>query len=179
MLRRKPCLKACAELQTCFCLSTYSNYSIEQVAEATRQNNPLNWFQLYVERDRSITENLVRKCEQQGFKAIVLTVDRQKLGRRLGDLRLGGFQVPDHLPLGNFKGGISTFGNDIDPTLDWSAIAWLKQITHLPLVVKGVLRGDDAVRAAEAGADAIWVSNHGARQLDTCPAPVCRRGRGK
>lgn len=154
---------------------------MKEVTQLTRQStksprpDPLQWFQLYVERDRAMTEKLVRQCEQLGFKALVLTVDRPKLGRRLADLR-NGFLKPAHLTFGNFEDGGGSFGNDIDPTLDWDSIAWLKRVTKLPIVLKGVMHAADAVRAVERGVDAVWVSNHGARQLDTVPAPVCRMG---
>lgn len=157
-------------------MSSYSNYAMETVLEQAAKVNPnaLQWFQLYVIRDREVTRNFVKRAERAGFKALVVTVDRPIHGRRLAEIRQN-FHLPEHLQFGNFghRGVNGYFGDDIDPTLCWQDIAWLKTLTHLPIIVKGVMRADDAKLAIEAGVDGIVVSNHGGRQLDTCPAPVC------
>lgn len=157
-------------------MSSYSNYAMETVLEQAAKVNPnaLQWFQLYVIRDREVTRNFVKRAERAGFKALVVTVDRPIHGRRLAEIRQN-FHLPEYLQFGNFghRGVNGYFGDDIDPTLCWQDIAWLKTLTHLPIIVKGVMRADDAKLAIEAGVDGIVVSNHGGRQLDTCPAPVC------
>jgi 4-hydroxymandelate oxidase len=126
----------------------------------------------------------VRRAEAAGYRALVLTVDLPVLGRREADER-NAFALPAHLRLANFsdegalrppnQGGSALtqlVHAEIDPTLTWQAIAWLRSITTLPIVLKGILTGEDAALAVEHGADAIVVSNHGGRQLDTSLAPI-------
>ncbi|XP_046975660.1 2-Hydroxyacid oxidase 1 [Vanessa cardui] len=166
-----------------YTLSTISTSSIEEVAEAAP--NAIKWFQLYIYNDREVTRKLVLRAEQAGFKAIALTVDTPIFGIRRADIR-NKFTLPNHLKLANFDGHLSTkihstghgsglnnyVNNLFDKTLTWGEIKWLKSITKLPIVAKGILRGDDAVRAIEAGCDGILVSNHGARQLDGVPSTI-------
>jgi 4-hydroxymandelate oxidase len=123
-----------------------------------------------------VTESLVRRATSAGYGAIVVTVDVPMLGRRERDLR-NVFAVPPGQGFGNFsapppdpgpeRSAVARwFGWIQSPALSWDDIAWLRTLTPLPLVLKGVLRADDATRAAQAGIAAIWVSNHGGRQLD-------------
>lgn len=151
-------------------LSSLSTYSIEEVAEVGGNS----WFQLYVYRDRTITEHLVARAEEAGFKAIVLTVDVPVTGLRENLLRVG-FD-PSGLVMSNFtavnrdrqEGGFFDYAaENFDPSLTWSDVEWLASLSELPVVVKGVLHPDDARRATDAGVGAIIVSNHGGRQLDT------------
>lgn len=123
----------------------------------------------------------MKRAEKAGYKAIVLTVDTPMLGHREPDVR-NHFSLPKHLQLENFAhiGGRHARGVEslrdsgladyvatlFDLTLNWKDVAWLKSITKLPVVVKGVMTAEDAVIAVEKGVDAILVSNHGARQLD-------------
>lgn len=155
--------------------------SLEQVARAAPQAT--KWFQLYVYTDRKLTESVVRRAEAAGYSAIVLTVDTPVLGRREPDMR-NRFQLPKHLQLGILKDVASTahqhgvktskagsalaefVREQFDASLDWADVAWLKRLTSLPLLVKGVMTAEDARLAEEAGVDGIIVSNHGARQLD-------------
>jgi (S)-2-hydroxy-acid oxidase len=145
----------------------------------------LQWFQLYVETDRTTTANLVRRCEKLGFKALVVTVDRPRLGRRLDDVRTG-FRLPRHLQQGNFESNDDTrtgegayLTGQIDASLKWSDLTWLRSLTSLPIVIKGIFRAEDARLACQHGVAGIIVSNHGGRQLDGCPATVstypCKR----
>lgn len=152
------------------CLSTMSNASIEEVAEAGANS----WFQLYVYKDRSITENLVSRAESAGYTAIVLTADVPVFGARENIMR-SGLQLPKGLKLNNFEGIHETeatelipyFQEQIDPSLTWEDLKWLVSFTKLPVLVKGVLRPDDARKSIDCGASGIIVSNHGGRQLDT------------
>jgi 4-hydroxymandelate oxidase len=166
---------------TLMVVSTPANRSLEEVAEAA--TGPL-WFQLYVYKDRAVSESLVRRAEAAGYRALVLTVDLPVLGRREADLR-NGFGLPAHLRQGNFTGrdevrptapGASGLAQAVtaeyDPSLTWDALAWLHSLTQLPIVVKGILTGEDATRAVEHGADAVAVSNHGGRQLDTAVSSI-------
>lgn len=161
--------------------ATLATRSLEEVAQAA--TGPL-WFQLYVYKDRAVSETLVRRAEAAGYRALVLTVDLPVLGRREADER-NGFALPPELHMANFpdraevrvsdQGGSAMthlVRAELDPSLTWDVLAWLRSITRLPIVVKGILRGDDAARAVEHGVDAIAVSNHGGRQLDTAIAPI-------
>jgi 4-hydroxymandelate oxidase len=121
------------------------------------------WFQLYRRHSPAFTEDLARRAGAAGYRALVLTVDLPLLGRRLRDER-NAFVLPADLPLGNDP------GEDVVPahTPDWTFddIGRFADLSGLPIVVKGVLRGDDAARCVAAGAAAVWVSTHGGRQAD-------------
>lgn len=168
---------------TIFILSTISTSSIEEIAEAAPKC--IKWFQLYVYSDRNVTLNLVRRAEKAGFKALVLTVDAPIFGDRRADMR-NKFSLPKNLRLANFEGdlssrvttskegsGLNEYVNALfDPSLTWKDIAWLKSITELPIVLKGILTVEDAILSVNYGAAAIVVSNHGARQVDGIPATI-------
>ncbi|XP_054740491.1 uncharacterized protein LOC129246022 [Anastrepha obliqua] len=176
--------RAAGNAGSIYILSTLSTMSIEDVATAAPNTN--KWFQLYVYRDRSLTEQMVRRAEKSNFKAIVLTIDAPVFGQRRSDIR-NKFSLPPHLSLGNFKGikadgvhsddgstsGINAYvSKQFDPTLTWKDVEWLVKLTRLPVIVKGVLTREDAVLAREFGCAGIIVSNHGARQIDTVPASI-------
>jgi 4-hydroxymandelate oxidase len=164
---------------TLFILSSLSNTAMEAVfAEA---GSP-RWFQLYIYKDREVTRELVKRAEAAGAEAIVLTVDAPGLGTRERDTR-NRFCLPDGLavenlaPLGKGKmpevpgSGLAAYVREnFKADLGFDDLDWLCGCTRLPVVVKGVCRGDDARHAAEHGAKAVVVSNHGGRQLDTAPA---------
>jgi 4-hydroxymandelate oxidase len=164
---------------TLFILSSLSNTAMEAVfAEAASPR----WFQLYIYKDRAITGELVQRAEAAGAEAIVLTVDAPGLGTRERDSR-NRFCLPDGLavenlaPLGKGKmpevpgSGLAAYVREnFKADLGFDDLDWLCSSTRLPVVVKGVCRGDDARRAAEHGAKAIVVSNHGGRQLDAAPS---------
>mgnify|MGYP000356921978 CR=1 FL=1 len=169
---------------TIYCLSTLATSSIEEVAEA----GPLavKWFQLYIYKNRSITRNLVTRAEKAGFSALLVTVDAPYFGQRYGDEK-NEFKLPDHLRLANFEhDNLASYGmkgdhglqlnqyiNSLfDSSLVWKDLLWLKSITSMPLVVKGILTPEDALLSLQHGASAIMVSNHGGRQLDSVPATV-------
>ncbi|KAL7300851.1 hypothetical protein TKK_0006409 [Trichogramma kaykai] len=176
-------VKATGGAKTIFTLSTLSTSSLEEVAEASPE--AIKWFQLYVYFDRNVTRDLVRRAERAGFKALVLTVDTPMFGDRRRDIR-NKFALPKHLRLANFEGllsqkinsasdgsGLSEYvANLFDDSLSWKDVAWLKSITKLPIVLKGILTAEDALLAVEHGASAILVSNHGARQIDSVPASI-------
>ena len=175
--------RAAEAAQTVMISSAMANYSLEAIAQAT--NGPL-WFQLYVYRERQITEDLVRRVEAAGYQALVLTVDVPFLGRRERDLR-NGFALPQHLHFANFAptdaagqhqqtlgaSGIATHAaGRFDAALTWEAIDWLRSLTRLPIVLKGILTPEDAQLAVQHGVDGLIVSNHGGRQLDTVAATI-------
>ena len=171
--------KAAKAARTLFILSSLSNTAMEQVlAQAASPR----WFQLYIYKDKEITRALVQRAEAAGAEAIVLTVDAPGLGTRERDTR-NRFTLPEGLtaenlaPLG--KGtlpqvsgsGLAAYVHDnFKSDLGFDDLDWLCGCTRLPIIVKGVCRGDDARRTADHGAKAIVVSNHGGRQLDTAPA---------
>jgi 4-hydroxymandelate oxidase len=169
--------RAAEKFGTTMVLSTLSNNSIEEVREATTGNL---WFQLYVYKDKGVTKSLIERAEASGYTALVLTVDSPLLGRRERDVR-NKFNLPaglvcknllgnylEQLPTGSHESSLAAYISSLyDTSLTWKDLLWFKSITKLPVIVKGILRGDDAARAIEYGADGIVVSNHGGRQLDT------------
>ncbi|XP_065111184.1 2-Hydroxyacid oxidase 1 [Paramisgurnus dabryanus] len=177
--------RGCLSSDTGMMLSSWSTSTIEEVAEAAP--GAVRWTQLYIYKDRALTQSLVRRAEKAGYKGIFVTVDTPYLGRRRDDVR-NRFKLPSHLRMANFESPDLAFaskegyGEDsglavyvtqaIDPTVTWDDIAWLKTITSLPVVLKGVLRAEDAREAMKYGVDGILVSNHGARQLDGVPATI-------
>lgn len=159
-----------------YAASVLGSVPIEQVAGCGAPT----WFQLYWLRDRGLLAELIRRAEAAGCAALALTVDVPRMGRRLRDLR-SGFALPPGITAANLparadatahrtKTGSSALmvhtGEAFDPTLSWADLDWLRERTELPLLVKGILHPDDAVRAVDAGAQALVVSNHGGRQLD-------------
>jgi 4-hydroxymandelate oxidase len=167
---------------TVMILSSLSTTRVEDVANAGRC--PI-WFQLYVYKDRQATIGLVRRVEAAGCRALVLTVDAPILGRRERDVR-NRFHLPGSLRVENMaaegygevvapsddSGLASYVATRLDASLGWDVIAWLRSVTSLPILVKGIVRPDDASRAVMHGAAGIVVSNHGGRQLDTAPATI-------
>lgn len=156
-------------------LSNASSYSIEEVADAA--SGPL-WFQLYFFQDREINRTLIRRAEQAGYSAIILTVDIKREGGLVGRMissahnysydyamepgrnlkNLEGIDVPD-LPR------IDNFAESFDPTLNWSHLEWLRSVTKLPIIIKGIQTAEDARLCVEHGVDALVVSNHGGYAL--------------
>ena len=158
---------------TLMCVSTLATVSLEDVAAAAP--DAPRWFQLYIRRDRGVTEELVQRAVGAGYSAIALTVDVPVLGRRWRDER-NDFSLPDGMQMANFGAappkvegsGLAAYADaEFDPSLTFDDIGWLADLSGLPVIVKGVMRGDDALRCIESGASGIVVSNHGARQLDT------------
>ncbi|HEY8169426.1 MAG TPA: alpha-hydroxy acid oxidase [Candidatus Limnocylindrales bacterium] len=153
-------------------LSTFANRSIETVASVGRGTR---WFQLYVQRDRGLSEALVARAAEAGYAAIVLTVDLPRPGYRVRERRM---PVGDPGTLGNVpppRPGdqyLDVVLHENDASMTWADLAWLRSLSPLPLVLKGILTPDDARLAVEHGAAAIWVSNHGGRQLDRVSATI-------
>jgi len=175
--------KGAAKLGSVMVLSTLATKSMEDVA-SVRTQTP-QWFQLYVHRDRTLTRALVERAHAAGFQALCLTVDAPVLGKREKD-RHNQFVLPPGMELANLStltdleipykpgesGLFAYFLEQVNPALSWSDLEWLQSLSPLPLVVKGILRGDDAIRAVEHGAKAVIVSNHGGRQLDGAIASI-------
>ena len=186
-----------------YTLSTLGTRSIEEVAKVA--TGPL-WYQLYVWKDRGLSRELVERARDNGYKAIMLTVDTPVFGRRERDVRRG-FTLPPKIGLETFVDGILhpkwtwdfvrsepiTFSavagrksvdgstavtlsdyvnSQFDPTLSWKDLDWIREVSGLPLMLKGIQSVEDAKLAVELGVDAIALSNHGGRQYDGAPAPV-------
>jgi isopentenyl diphosphate isomerase/L-lactate dehydrogenase-like FMN-dependent dehydrogenase len=177
------CAKAAAAAGVPFILSTAASHSIEEIAEAT--GAAARWFQLYWVNDHEVAASFVTRAEAAGFGAVVVTLDTPMLGWRPRDLRnaylpfLGGKgcgqffsdpvflakldEPPEEDPLGAAAAMLRMFSN---PALTWADLAGLRERISVPLLVKGILRADDALLAREHGADGVIVSNHGGRQVD-------------
>ena len=167
---------------TAMVLSTLSTVVMEDVV--ARAPGPV-FFQLYIYKDRKLTQDLVARAEAAGCAAIALTVDAPLFGKREPDIR-NRFQLPagiqmenaapagyGEFPDGAEGSGLTAYVNSlIDPSIGWADLEWLVSVTSLPVIVKGVARGDDAARCVDHGAAAVVVSNHGGRQLDTSPATI-------
>ena len=173
--------RAAAAAGTVFVLSTSASCSIEDVAAAA--DGP-RWFQLYFNRDRAVTRRLVERAEAHGYSVLCLTVDLPWLGRRERDIR-NALQFPPDVMMANFAGEeargllpivtgatLDASAGPSDPSLTWKDVDWLRSLTKMRLVIKGILTAEDAVLAVEHGAEAIIVSNHGGRQLDGVPAAI-------
>jgi isopentenyl diphosphate isomerase/L-lactate dehydrogenase-like FMN-dependent dehydrogenase len=164
--------RAAAAAGTVMTLSTLSSVTPAELAAAAP--GATQWFQLYWSRDRGFTQGLVEAAVEAGFAALMLTVDLPVAGRRERDVRAA-FALPDDLPLPNIPQTLrredlhQALHAVVDDTLTWRDLEWLRSICPLPLVVKGILTAEDALLAAEHGAAAVVVSNHGGRQLDGVP----------
>jgi isopentenyl diphosphate isomerase/L-lactate dehydrogenase-like FMN-dependent dehydrogenase len=161
--------RAAAAAGTLMCVSTVTSSSHAEVAAASGSSP--RWLQLYVLRDRQRTLDHLAEAREGGYSAVVLTVDIPLLGRRERDLRLG-FRIPDDLPLPYVRGNVPAAAETMSehfqtsPALTWRDLEWVAAESGLPLVLKGILTREDALLAVEHGAAAVWVSNHGGRQLD-------------
>jgi 4-hydroxymandelate oxidase len=153
--------RAAARAGAAYCRSGAASQTHAEVAQA----GGVLWSQLYVLRDRGLTRNHVAAAAEAGYHALVLTVDAPVLGLRDHDRRSGLLQsaTPQSADSGMATGALAT---QLDPSLTWADLEALAGESPLPVVVKGIGRGDDARRAIDAGARAIMVSNHGGRQLD-------------
>ncbi|MGN6220857.1 MAG: alpha-hydroxy acid oxidase [Microbacterium sp.] len=184
-----------------FTLSTMGTASIEEVAARSRQVDPnaRTWFQLYVWKDRECSAELIRRAAAAGMETLVVTVDVPVGGRRLRDVRNGMTVPPSLTPrtvidtalhpawwfdfltteplsfssLDKSSGSIKElFEKMFDPSVTIADLAWIRSEWPGTIVVKGVQTAADAVRVADAGVDAIVLSNHGGRQLDRAPTPL-------
>jgi 4-hydroxymandelate oxidase len=159
--------QAAGRANTLMIASTTATRSLEEIAEAA--SGPL-WFQLYVYPSLEFAEELVHRAESAGFRAIVLTVDLPVLGNREKDRRNNVVIPPAPFFEANFV-GVEKSGQEW-VTLTWESLSWLRSITSLPILLKGILTEEDAQLAIEHGMDGIIVSNHGGRQLDTTLASI-------
>ncbi len=176
--------RAAAGAGTLMVASTIATCTLEEIAQAAPGPR---WFQLYVYKERAVTTELVARAEAAGYRAIVLTVDTPVLGRRERDAR-NDFALPAGMGIANFAGlkerlehapgwgpgsSFSAYVHNLfDATLTWATVEWLRKLTRLPILLKGILTPEDARTAVSAGAAGIIVSNHGGRQLDDAIATI-------
>ncbi|MDZ4858696.1 MAG: alpha-hydroxy-acid oxidizing protein [Candidatus Hydrogenedentes bacterium] len=170
-------------------LSTLSSYSMEEVASELGATP--RWFQLYPPRNMELAQSLIQRAEASGYEAIVITVDTRQIGWRWHDLSeaylpflLGqGIRnyitdpvfrgLLDETPEENPRGAVAKWTEIYeDSSQSWDHFARMKEMTRLPVLIKGILHADDARRAAELGFDGVVISNHGGRQIDGCIAPL-------
>jgi 4-hydroxymandelate oxidase len=178
--------RATAAVGSLYCASTLATTSLEDVALVGAEcSSAAQWFQLYVHKERAFTARLIERAKAAGYRAIVVTTDTPVLGRRCADVR-NGFCLPDGLVMSNLIDALppdlrSGAGSELarfvasrhDPAFVWSDLDTIAELAApLPVVVKGIARADDALRALDHGARAVWVSNHGGRQLDLAPATI-------
>jgi len=154
---------------------TLASNSLDEMVSA-RSRDQTQWYQLYVNKNRHLTEKIVKRAEAGGMKALFITVDAPALGRREKDMRNKfAATAPSEMKDGqvNRQQGtaraISTF---IDPSLSWKDVEWFKKITGMPIILKGIQTGEDAILAFKHGVAGIVVSNHGGRQLDTARSGI-------
>ncbi len=167
--------RAAAAAGTVMCVSTLATMRPRQVAEAAPGGR--RWFQLYCFRDEGVTRALVEEAVDCGYEAIVVTVDAPRGGNRERDRRTG-FAIPAEVGVPSVEEALGS-GRAItieetfalmEPALTWERLQDLAADSGVPVLVKGVLTGEDATRAIESGAAGVVVSNHGGRQLDRCLA---------
>jgi 4-hydroxymandelate oxidase len=162
-----------------FVISTFTTTSIDEIARNTQR--PI-WFQLYVQRDREFTKDMVQRAVASGCKAVCVTVDTPVLGNRYGQLSFG---LPKELECVHLRGltmkspvtGHKTQRGGIydvlfDPSFNWNDLEWLRSVAGVPVLLKGVLSAEDGRLAVSCGADGVIVSNHGGRNLDRVPASI-------
>ncbi|XP_078492919.1 2-Hydroxyacid oxidase 1-like [Ciona intestinalis] len=178
--------KAAESMKIGYMQSTWATTSVEDVTAAAP--GAIRWFQLYIFKDREVSRQLVHRAERLGYSGIFLTVDMPVFGKRYKDAK-NNFSLPAHLSLENLKALntlrelVTVEGQDgselarmaassVNPSTQWSDVAWLKTITNMPIVLKGIITGEMAKRAVKENVDGILVSNHGERQLPGVPATI-------
>lgn len=160
--------RAAGNAETIMTVSTVATHSIEEVASVA--TGPL-WLQLYVYRNRDVSAMLVQRAHTAGYRAIVLTVDTPYLSKREREIRNKFVVPPPPLLAANFTGRYAS-ETEMSPALTWEMIPWLRSLSPLPVLLKGIITAEDALLAVEHGADGIIVSNHGGRQLDSSVSTI-------
>lgn len=152
-------VKGTGQAGTLYVASSSATTSLEEIAREA--SGPL-WFQLYLFEPPSLSEQLVIRAARAGYRAIVVTVDTPYYGRKERFWR-NNYQLPDHLRKANFDIGVDPM---VSSRFDWRLFDWLRSMTKLPLIIKGILTAEDTKKAIQHGVAGIIVSNHGGRQLD-------------
>ena len=159
-------------------IPTLASCSFDEIVDAA-DGKQTQWFQLYVNQDRNITGRIVREAEAAGCKGLFITVDAPQLGRREKDMRSRYTGDQSHVQqqdeddaVDRSQGAARAISSFIDPSLSWKDIPYFQQLTAMPIVLKGVQRVDDVLKAVEHGLHGVVLSNHGGRQLDTAPTAI-------
>jgi len=168
--------RAAKEAGVLMCISTIANRSLEDVAAVGASPR---WFQLYIHRDRGISKAMVERAVAAGYRAIVITADLPYPGYRERELRHP-VVYEGEAAFGNFAGIVDSEGAEllqlldevVNTTVTWDDVEWVRELSGLPVLIKGILTGEDAALAVEHGAAGVVVSNHGGRQLDRVSASV-------
>jgi len=152
-------------------IPTLASCSFDEIVDAA-QDGQVQWLQLYVNKDRAITKRIVEHAEKRGCKGLFITVDAPQLGRREKDMRSKFSDVGSNVQstggdnVDRSQGAARAISSFIDPSLSWKDIPWFLSITKMPIILKGVQRVEDVIRAIEVGVHGVVLSNHGGRQLD-------------
>ncbi|RDL31393.1 Uncharacterized protein BP5553_09602 [Venustampulla echinocandica] len=150
-------------------IPTLASCSFDEIMDAA-EGDQVQWLQLYVNKDREITKKIVQHAEKRGCKGLFITVDAPQLGRREKDMRTKFNDVGSNVQSGSqtdtSQGAARAISSFIDPGLSWKDIPWFRSITKMPIILKGVQRVEDVIRAVEVGVQGVVLSNHGGRQLD-------------
>ena len=152
-------------------IPTLASCSFDEIVDA-KQGDQTQWLQLYVNKDRAITKRIIEHAEKRGCKGLFVTVDAPQLGRREKDMRSKFSDVGSNVQdiggdnVDRSQGAARAISSFIDPSLSWKDIPWILSITKMPVILKGVQRVEDVIRAIEAGVQGVVLSNHGGRQLD-------------
>jgi L-lactate dehydrogenase (cytochrome) len=155
-------------------IPTLASCSFDEIVDA-KKDRQTQWLQLYVNSNRAITKKIVQHAESRGCAGLFITVDAPQLGRREKDMRSKYTAEPSQIQattkenIDRSQGAARAISSFIDPSLSWSDIPWFLSITRMPVILKGVQRLEDVLRAAESGVHGVVLSNHGGRQLDYAP----------
>jgi L-lactate dehydrogenase (cytochrome) len=156
-------------------IPTLASCSFDEIIDAA-SGDQVQWLQLYVNKDRDITRKIVQHAEKRGCKGLFITVDAPQLGRREKDMRSKFTDPGSHVQEGqdtdNSQGAARAISTFIDPALSWKDIPWFQSITSMPIVIKGVQRVEDVLKAVEYGCQGVVLSNHGGRQLEFARSAV-------
>lgn len=158
-------------------IPTLASCSFDEICDAAKDEQP-QWLQLYVNKDREITKKIVQHAEKRGMKGLFITVDAPQLGRREKDMRSKFSDVGSNVQntsgdnVDRSQGAARAISSFIDPSLSWKDIPWFLSITKMPIILKGVQRLEDVLKAIEYGVHGVVLSNHGGRQLDTAPSGI-------
>jgi L-lactate oxidase len=166
-----PNVKGAAAAGTLYCVSSVAQQSVEDLAAGS--NGP-KWFQLYVPKDRGFAREMLQRAKAAGYKAIIITADVDVTSNRERSMRLQGAAVPN-LSMGNIpKTEAGKGGNAMNMRGDmsWADIEFARQESGLPVIIKSILSPKQALQGLKYGVSAVWLSNHGGRQLDNSPAPM-------
>ena len=150
-------------------IPTLASCSFDEIVDAA-QPGQVQWLQLYVNKNRDVTKKIVQHAEKRGCKGLFITVDAPQLGRREKDMRSKFSDTGSNVQSGDnvdrSQGAARAISSFIDPSLSWNDIPWFLSITKMPIILKGVQRVEDVIRAIESGVQGVVLSNHGGRQLD-------------